>query len=409
MVPIYFLHLCAANQVQASTRAGRGDIGEPPKLERLAVGLELAHPALERVGRALALGAIRAARKHDAALAGSGRDRRPVSSGRSPRRGLRCRSGRMTTSNSSPLARWMVMTCTRASSLPTGEAMTPAHGRLDRRSLRTAARFELEPVERAEQQFRIREIRCIVDRRGTVERKPGRLQPARRANGLRVLRSPNSSTAPMRARATCRIRRRPPASRMRSRIDSLVAARERSRSASGKPHQGARGSRARPSDRRRAASREQRDQVADGRPVEQRFEFDAAISIPASRRAARIGGSDGARAPGWRRSAGRFCDGIPRDAATSAAIARSSASSSACTWTPSPAPRFHRGRRRVAHGAALEVVDGGNRVAKVALTQSTMAALERKLRPRRSATSATPPMPWRCASRNSVTSASRNA
>ena len=39
----------------------------------------------------------------------------------------------------------------------------------------------------------------------------------------------------------------------------------------------------------------------------------------------------------------------------------------------------------------------------------TMGSLELKFRPSRSTASATPPMPWRWAWRNSVTSASRNA
>ena len=175
---IYFLHLRAADQVQASTRARRGDISEPPKLERLAVGLELAHPALERVGRALALGAVCAARKHDAALAGSGRDRGPVEQRPVAAARVALQVGQDDHVELQALGA-MDGHHLHAGILAADRRRHDALDcRLDLRHLRTAACHALEPVERAEEQFRVCEIRGIVNRRGTVEREPGRLQPA---------------------------------------------------------------------------------------------------------------------------------------------------------------------------------------------------------------------------------------
>jgi hypothetical protein len=109
------------HQVQAAHRARDGDIQHA---RRFVVGALALQPLQEIVQRRLALAAPAPAidRRHQQALAAFQRQAVPGQQRRFLRRRPRCRPGRITVSNSRPLALWMVISCRRPSARASGAA-----------------------------------------------------------------------------------------------------------------------------------------------------------------------------------------------------------------------------------------------------------------------------------------------
>ena len=275
---------------------------------------------------------------------------------------------------------------------PDGRCHDAGHRRFDLRCLRPAARLDLEPIERAEKQFRVREVRSVLDRRRPVEREPGGLQPAAERMGpatgdcgLERGAEPAGTSSRDIGRRGRRVARR----RSRS-VDAPSLASNARAGPRAAGHTRARAApRARPCGHRRAAARAAR-RPGRASPAGQaaiRARHPGTRCRPA-RSAARIGGNEAARAPGSRRMAFRaslrgFRHGGGDCLGHRALVGVERARAPGRRRPPRPparrppassAPRRARSRRLA-----------GSLAANVALTQSTMGALERKFRPSRSA------------------------